>query len=242
MHNARLAFARCPSRSPQVILAVAVWVSAAGTTLFAAEVPKEKPKGAEKDAEGWTSLFDGKALGKWEVLEKFDYKDHGLVHVQDGCLVLDKGQTGTGVRWTGPFPKTDYEISLEAKRVDGNDFFCGLTFPVGDTALTLIMGGWGGWVVGLSCIDGYSAVDNETCQAIQFAQDRWYRVRVHVTRAKIQIWIDDKETITLEPKNRKLNVRWEMEPCQPLGIATWWTTGSLRNIRYRELAPEPKQP
>ena len=37
----------------------------------------------------------------------------------------------------------DYELRLEAKRVEGGDFFCGLTFPVGKEYCTLILGGWG---------------------------------------------------------------------------------------------------
>jgi len=102
------------------------------------------------------------------------------------------------------------------------------------------MGGWGGWLVGLSCLDGYYAVDNETSTAIQFENDRWYHVRIRVTKPKITVWIDDKETITLEPEGRKLSVSWEMEPCQPLGVATWYTTGSLRNIQYRRLDEKQK--
>jgi hypothetical protein len=48
----------------------------------------------------------------------------------------------------------NYEIKLEAKKVTGNDFFCGMTFPVGDSFCSFIVGGWGGPVVGLSSIDG----------------------------------------------------------------------------------------
>ena len=221
------------SRLVRWAISLAMVASLVASTCLSAE----KPKAAEGEAK-WNDLFDGKTLKNWEVLAKFDFKNHGRVHVDDGCLVFDSGQPGTGVRFTGKLPQSDYEVSLESKRVEGGDFFCAMTFPVGDKALTLIMGGWGGWVVGLSCIDGYYAIDNETCQSVQFEQDRWYRVRLQVTKPKIQVWIDDKELITLETKDRKFNVSWEMEPCQPFGFATWYTKGAVRNVRYRLLGKE----
>lgn len=231
---------KCRLLSSMPIIAAFIAVSGVASAPRAEEKAEEKKtEGAGKviglDGETWTSLFDGKSLGKWEVLDKFDFKRHGKVEATGGCLALGAGQSGSGVRWTGTFPKTEYELALEAKRVEGGDFFCGLTFPVGDKALTLIMGGWGGSLVGLSCIDGEYAVENETNTSIQFEQDRWYHIRVRVTKTKITVWIDDKETIKFEPEGRKLNVSWEMEPCQPLGIATWLTAGSMRNIQYREI-------
>ena len=39
-------------------------------------------------------------------------------------------------------PTTNYEVEFEAQRVMGTDFFVGYTFPVGDSACSLILGGW----------------------------------------------------------------------------------------------------
>ena len=127
----------------------------------------------------WRSLLDSRTLvradktpGGWQLADQEEFAEHGKVHVDQGNLILERGYPATGVRWTGPFPKTNYELRLDAKRTDGGDFFCGLTFPVGAGSLTLILGGWGGWAVGLSCIDGEYAIDNETCTVVQFKQDR----------------------------------------------------------------------
>ena len=128
----------------------------------------------------------------------------------------------------------------KGKRSAGNDFFCGVTFPVSDGSLTLILGGWGGWVVGVSCIDGRYAIDNETCQAIEFEQDRWYRIRVRVTKPAVEVWVDQKRIINLDTKDRKFAVSEEMQPCLPLGVATWNTTGAVRKIRYRNLPEQDK--
>ncbi len=180
-------------------------------------------------------MWDGKNLGKWQLADQEEFAEHGKVRVEQGNLVMERGYPATGVRWSGPFPRSNYEMEFEAKRTDGGDFFCGLTFPVGDASLTLILGGWGGWAVGLSLIDGEYAIDNETCTVVQFQEDRWYVVRLRVTDRLVKVWIDGKLLIHLETEGKELIISDRMEPCLPLGMATWYTTGVARKIRYREL-------
>src|SRR5690606_8741925 len=71
-------------------------------------------------------LFDGNSLGQWTPTE---FGGGAEVEVEDGCIILPQGNDMTGVTWTGDVVRMNYELSLEAKRVMGNDFFCGLTFP-----------------------------------------------------------------------------------------------------------------
>src|SRR6267154_3788336 len=99
---------------------------------------------------GWETLFDGRTLAGWKVT---DFPGHGAVHCEVGTVVLDKGTRLTGITWTNEPPEQNYEIELEAMRVAGSDFFCGLTFPVGDAHCSLILGGWGGEIVGISSIN-----------------------------------------------------------------------------------------
>src|SRR5262249_54003361 len=129
----------------------------------------------------------------------------------------------------------DYEISLEAMRVSGSDFFCGLTFPVGEAPCSFIVGGWGGGVVGLSSIDGSDASENETTQYKEFTTGRWYKVRVRVTKEKIEAWIDDKKMVDLPTKDRGISIRVEVELSRPLGISSYATTAALRDIKLRRL-------
>lgn len=197
------------------------------------------PEAKQPDKEGWISLFDGKSLGDWKVVAEADFERHGEVLVEDRQILLKAGLPATGVKWTGKFPKIDYEIALEAMRVEGDDFFCGLTFPVGDKWLTLVCGGWGGQATGLSNIDGDSAIDNQTCTFQEYKQKQWYRIRVRVAKDRIGAWLDQERIVDLEWANRQLSIRWEVEPTQPLGIATWYTTAALRNIRFRPLAGKP---
>ena len=203
--------------------------------------PAEAPKPAEAakmpgapDAEGWRSAFDGKTLAGWKVTP---FGGEGKVEVNDGQLILNMGAADlTGVTWAGgDLPKTDYEVSLEAMRVDGSDFFCGLTFPVRDSFASLIVGGWGGSLVGISCFDYADAANNETTKMISFENKRWYKIRLRVTEKKIEAWIDDSQVVDAEPGTRKISVRMEVEESKPFGLAAWRTKAALKNIRIRTL-------
>jgi hypothetical protein len=188
------------------------------------------------EAGGWQSVFNGKNLDGWKVT---DFTGTGKVEAKDGQLILHRGQGDlTGVTWAGKredLPQVNYEIALEAMRVDGDDFFCGLTFPVKKDCISLIVGGWGGSLVGLSSLDGYDASENETTRSMTLEKGRWYRIRVKVTAAKIEAWIDDEQVVDCEIGERKISVRWEVEPSQPLGVAGWQTKAAIRHWRLRRL-------
>jgi hypothetical protein len=184
----------------------------------------------------WRSLFDGRSLGQWEVVGRYEFHGHGKVEVRDGRLVLAAGQPGTAVRWTGEVPKIDYELRLEAMRVEGDDFFCGLTFPVGKSFCSLILGGWDGSICGLSSIDGEPAAENATAFHLDVEKGKWYRVRLRVTRAKIEAWIEDRKAIDLPTEGTTLAIRFPEEAATPLSLATWRTSGAFRRLEIRTLA------
>lgn len=189
---------------------------------------------AAPDARG--SLFDGRTLAGWKLLAEGPFEGHADVRVENGTIVLERGRLQTGISWRGEFPRDDYEVSLEAKRVSGNDFFCGMTFPVGESPCTLIVGGWGGMVVGLSNVDDQSAAENETTSSKGFETGQWYRIRLRVTTAKIEVWIDGESVIDLERAGHKFSVWYEQETVRPFGVSTWDTGAALRDIRVRRLA------
>lgn len=175
-------------------------------------------------------LFDGVSLNNWQVL---DYEGHGEISIADSCIIIGKGELISGIRWTGDFPKTGYEVTLSAKRVNGNDFFCGLTFPVKDSYLTLVLGGWRGALSGLSCIDGYDAANNHTGIVYGFGTGWWYDVRLRVTDDKVEAWVADEKLVDFTIGKSRLSLRSEVESSVPFGITTYKTTGAVRNIRLR---------
>jgi len=183
--------------------------------------------GKTTEAAGWVeSDFDGK----------------GEVKIENETAILGKGNDMTGIRWTGPLAKMNYEISLEAKRVEGSDFFCGLTFPYGDAPCSFIVGGWGGTVVGISSLDYQDAYNNETCQFRKFEPNKWYTIRVRVTPHWIQAWIDDDQLVKVKTTEREIGIRSEVEKSRPLGIATWRTTGAIRNVNLNVYTTPPEEP
>lgn len=195
---------------------------------------------AAKDTEPavgeWVALFDGKSLGDWV---KTDFSAGAAPKVEDGNLIVPAGEVMSGITWKGKLPATvDYEIELETMRVDGNDFFCALTFPVGDDPCTLVMGGWGGGITGLSSIDGYDASENATSAWITYKSDRWYKVRLRVTEDNISAWIDGARHVDIDIADHELSIRIEVEASKPLGIATYQTSGAYRNLRMKRIDPK----
>ena len=178
-------------------------------------------------------LFDGKSLGGWKPV---DFHGAGAVNIQNGAIVMSAGRSMTGITSTHKdLPKMNYELSYEAMRLSGQDFFAAATFPVGSSFITLVNGGWGGNVTGFSSLDGIDASENDTGQFVKYHDKTWYKFRVRVTDAVIRSWIDDKELITVDLQGRRISTRIEMRRNQPLGFATWETTGAVRNISVRSL-------
>lgn len=195
---------------------------------------KKKPADA-----GWKKLFDGKTLAGWK---ETNFGGQGEVTVEKGAIVMEQGNDMTGVTYTrGDFPKMDYEVVVEGKRVKGTDFFATTTFPVGDSHCSLVAGGWGGTVVGLSTIDFRDASDNETTTLLNFKDKEWYRFRIRVTKHRIQAWVDDKQVVDQNTKDKKIGIRAECELCRPFGLATWRTTGAVRDVRVRPLTDAEKK-
>ena len=192
-----------------------------------------RPQTTKPADQGWQPLFDGKTLTGWQPSKS---NAEGAVRVEDGRIVLDAGRAMTGITWAGAaLPATNYEIALQAMRVEGSDFFAGVTFPVDDSFCSLILGGWGGSVIGLSSINGQDASENETSQSMEFQNGRWYNVRIRVTPAKIEAWLDGRQIISQDLKGNRIDIRIEMEFSKPLGVSSWRTKSALRDIRLRRL-------
>ena len=203
------------------------WLQTTGAVLLGAAAPR-----AVRAQADWTPLFDGATLGRWE---QTSFGGEGPVGVRDGAIVLEMGDPLTGITWTGEALPAAYEIALEAVRLAGSDFFCALTFPVGASHCSLILGGWGGTTVGLSSIDGLDASENETTRDIGFRDNRWYRVRVAVTATHIRAWLDDQPIVEVATAGRRIGIRPELDVSRPLGIASYRTRAGVRAIRVRSL-------
>jgi hypothetical protein len=213
------------------------WAVAAGavclilSAMAAGQGVQDQPAGRPRTL----VLFDGKSLDGWK---KTDFYHAGEVQVENGTIVLKPGGPMTGITSTRQdLPRTGYELSYEAMRKSGADFFAAATFPVGKSFITLVNGGWGGNVTGLSSLNGMDASENETTQGYQYQDKTWYRFRVRVTDAVIRCWINDKELIAVNYEDKQVGTRIETRANEPLGFATYETGGAIRNIVIRRLTP-----
>ncbi len=178
-------------------------------------------------------LFDGSSLGDWKPLA-MDYL--GDIVIKDGAIILGRGGFFTGVTWTGPLLTMNYEMELDAKRIEGRDFFCGLTFPFGETFASLIIGGWGGYTTGVSSINGVDASENGTADAVMFEDNVWYHIRLRVSHNRIEAWVDDKNIVDFDTTGKHIGLRGDVDASEPLSIMTYNTTGAVKNIRMTKLA------
>lgn len=168
----------------------------------------------------------------------------GFIELYDGVLSIGEGEPMSAVRYTGlphdKLPVMDYEIAWEARRVHGYDFFSALTFPVGslDTCLTLVIGGWGGKLVGFSSIDEQDAGENPYSTERDFENGRWYHFRLVVREDAVTVWINGQEAARAPVAGRRISLRpGDIEFCAPLGLATYFSEGEVKHMVMRHLRP-----
>ena len=192
-----------------------------------------KTSGPVLSPDGWQTLFNGKDLTGWKDLE---IGGAGEILVKEGMMVIEDGVEITAVLYTNKTHVIDYEVQLDAMRSKGSDFFCGLTFPVNTNCLTLIVGGWGGGVIGISNLDDFDASENPTTDYINFKDKQWYHIHLKVTAKKLEMWVDKKQIIEQDIEGVRLSMRsGDIEMTEPFGLATWQTEARVKNIRIRTL-------
>lgn len=220
-----------------------MWIAAGVACVLLGAVP------ARTADEAWRSLFDGKSLDGWKpagflspgemrFLPKVPPSNMPTNVPAGPAIYLGAGDDLTGIIHTNRLPTMNYEVRLEAMRVSGGDFFCGLTFPVDSNHCTLVVGGWGGGLVGISSIDGMDASENETSSFEDFKNGTWYEIGVRVTPGRLEAWIDGKQVVNVNVEDRRISMRaGEIEDAVPFGVSCWRTASAVRNIRIRDLPP-----
>ena len=200
-------------------------------------------KGSDKNTskeESIIKLFDGKSLGIWKELQ-FGEEKNTNVRIENGKIIFDRGDPLTGMVINDSNfepPNDEYEITLKARKIDGRDFFCALTFPVPEknSCCTFVAGAWGGQVTGLSNIDYLDANKNITRSTLNYDHDRLYTIRVEVTRGRIRCWIDKKLVVNCIIADKHISMRpGPIEKCQPFGLASYDTKVEFESISLRKV-------
>ncbi len=197
--------------------------------------PDESP---DASAYSVRQLFDGRTMNQWEII---GFGTGREIVVADGCIVAEAGYPLAGIRFTGDeLPVTDYSLCLDARKIDGTDFFCCITFPAGQETCSFVMGGWGGPVTGISCVDEADASDNQTRSVKKYEPGKWYPVRIDVTDGRIVCHVDGETVVDLPRDGIRLSVRGDIDKTRPLGICAFETESSWRNIQLIQPAYPPE--
>jgi len=197
--------------------------------------PEAEPRGEAPKAGGWRSLFDGKTLRGWRKSTRGKFARPGAVLVEDGAIVVGGGRPWTAVVCTQKLPTLDYELELEARRVNGLEDFCDMLFPVGTGYGRLMAGGDGGGRLAVSVKTPVAEGEGTVRTWRRFHSDRWYRLRLRVSRARFEVFVDDQRLLDAPTASTGVELRDGYEDLVPLGIFTWNTRSHVRNIRFRRL-------
>lgn len=178
-------------------------------------------------------LFNGKDLSGWK--NAFSASGGGAVRaLSNGVVECGMGDPLSGIVYTNTPLTMNYELSLEGMRVEGSDFFIALTIPVVTNYCTVVIGGWGGSLCGISCVDYLDASENQWSEGRNLANDRWYRLRVRVTPGVLQVFLnDDLYAARVEyGESSRLSLRFgDIDKTKPLGLATYCTRALWRDFK-----------
>ena len=178
----------------------------------------------------WTTLFDGKSLADWRAGV---YGDSAELDVTADGVVIPQGVPLSGFTYQLDPPRGSYRLEVQATRVYGADFFLGITFPVREEHVTLVLGGWGGGLCGLSCIDGEDASSNSTRTHRDFPNGKRQTVVVEVTSDRIRAFTNGELLVDTSIAGKRLALRPEVTPSMPLGIASFATRTVVHSVRIQ---------
>ena len=200
-----------------------------------AEGPVKAPKAGE-----WQSLFDGKTLTGWEIAEGGEFDGHGGVVVKSGSIILQTGRSKrTGITFNGSFPKEDYEVRFEAKRLAGDSEFASTVFPIGSGGAFLVVGASYG--VGLHGVDGRPAWANLTTRSKRFETGRWYELGITVTKSKVQVRIDGATIIDVTRGDHRFELVESGLALKPFGFTMALSQTAIRDVRLMQLGAKGEQ-
>ena len=187
---------------------------------------------AETDA-----LFNGKDLSGWKAA---DIWGNGKVEaLSNGVVSCGLGKPLTGLAYTNSFPTMSYEVKMEALRKEGSDFFVAMTIPVESNACTVVIGGWGGNLCGISSINFMDASENQYSESVSFKNDVWYTLRVRVTPGLLEVFLNDTLYTAKVPFESSsaftLRAGSDIDKTKPFGLATYETKALWRNLSVTTL-------
>jgi protein kinase-like protein len=171
----------------------------------------------------WVSFTSGRAMKRWHM-------PPGTKMAKD-VIVLPSVSAWPApqLEWQGPFPRSNYELEVEAMPVDSTDYFCSLVVPVGKRSVTI------------TTIDRrlrLMEVDDRMVTVntrLALARKKWHRFRVRVTPAFFTVWVNGTKIVERLCDG---SVFRSPRGAKPLAIYASGTQTGIRSVRMRRIAGE----
>ena len=201
----------------QIILNQSVLINAQDESFCILPIDMKQLKDKRGAIDLEVSLGPQRVLGAaMRIIPAADLGRPGRVSVGRGRILLEPAGPYTGVACTAEFPANHYEVTLQAQRLSGQGL-CGLTLPVGTHHCTLQPRDWDA----------------------AFEPNRWYTLRVQVTDAKVEAWVDDRQVVDMKAADCVAACPTLFDPLKPFGIhVSRDAEVALRKIGVRPLAPQ----
>ncbi len=153
----------------------------------------------------------------------------GYWRVTGGVLAQTSSMSEAACTFGNP-AWTDYEFSLEARKDGGSEGFL-ILFRAQDnqTFYGFNFGGWNNRKFGLERRAGGAKRLLGPLQPGMIESDKWYVVRIRCEGRHVQVWLDGKPVCDVEDTSAGAG------PTGRVGVGTWNTSASFRNIRVRSL-------
>ena len=189
------------------------------------------------------ALFNGKDLSGWK---RANISGNGPVEaLSNGVVSCGIGKPLSGIVYTNKFPTMSYEVKMEAMRKEGSDFFVALTLPVESNACTVVIGGWGGGLCGISSVDYMDASENPHSSGVALTNNIWYTLCVRVTPGLLEVTLNDTlytAKVPFEKSSRfSLRAGSDIDKCLPFGLATYETHALWRNLTVSEVSSKVRE-
>lgn len=170
-----------------------------------------------------------------------DFGSNGGVELAGDDIIIHQGERLEGLKYVGGpadllgASLDHYEIKLEVQRTGGHDILLGLTFPVGTKeSASLVLGGWGGSVCGISSVDEADASGNAWKSIHSFEDGKWYAVALRVDDTTVAATLDGKPLFNVPRAGHHFGLRAEVAPTAPLGLFTFGTSAKVRGFSVRQ--------
>jgi alpha-N-arabinofuranosidase len=177
-------------------------------------------------------IYNGGDNGLWGEMvwnRSFEYQTNNT-----GKWALNNGTLAQTALTDGPFttfgdPRwSDYEFSLEARKIAGNEGFLILLRATDDAHFWVNLGGWQNSGHQLQHVGPPRTVDLDRRVPGNIDANRWYKIRVRVEGQRVQTFLDDQLVLTS-------NIPNDLSHPGAVGVGSWQTSVEYRNARVTGL-------